>query len=251
MIYYFSGTGNSRHVATQLSSMLDSPLAEMTAPIHADSLTDATVVGLVFPVYAWGIPSIVNEFIRHIPASPSDCFTFAVMTCGDDMGYTDHILSKALRKRGWTLHAAFSVQMRNTYVCLPGFDIDSAEVERKKGVQAEERIHIIAEAIKQRQKVGSKYLVRGAMPWTKSYILRPLFNHFLISDRQFHVNGHCIQCGLCIKQCPLHNLTADNQGRPRWNGHCTLCLRCYHACPKHAIDYGKFTHNKGQVKINF
>lgn len=251
MIYYFSGTGNSKHVATQLSSMLEIPLAEMTAPIHADSLTDATVVGLVFPVYAWGIPSIVDEFIRHIPASPSDCFTFAVMTCGDDMGYTDHILGKALRKRGWTLHAAFSVQMRNTYVCLPGFDIDSAEVEREKGVQAEERIFIIAEAIKQRQKVGSKYLVRGAMPWTKSYILRPLFNHFLISDRQFHVNDHCIQCGLCIKQCPLHNLTADNQGRPRWNGHCTLCLRCYHACPKHAIDYGKFTHNKGQVKINF
>ena len=251
MIFYFSGTGNSKHVATRLSSVLELPLAEMTAPIHADSLTDATTIGIVFPVYAWGIPFIVEEFIKNLPSSPSDCFVFAVMTCGDDMGYTDHILAKALQKRGWMLHAAFSVQMRNTYVWLPGFDIDSAEVEEYKAIQAEKRIDIITEAIKQKQEVGSKYLVRGAFPWTKSYILRPLFNCFLISDRQFHVNSHCTRCGLCIKQCPLNNLTVDNQGHPQWNGHCTLCLRCYHVCHKHAIEYGKFTHNKGQVKINF
>lgn len=251
MIFYFSGTGNSLHVATQLSSMLSMPLAKMTAPIHADALTDAATIGFVFPVYAWGIPSVVAEFVEHLTAPPPHVFTFAVFTCGDDIGYTDRILAKVLQKRGWKLDMAFSVQMRNTYVCLPGFNVDTAEVEKTKANNAKKRIDDIAKAIQEKRRVGSLFLTRGGMPWTKTYILRPLFNLFLTSDRHFRVNNACIKCGLCVKLCPLHNLTADAQGRPQWNGHCTLCLRCYHTCPKHAIDYGKFTRGKGQVKNNF
>lgn len=36
-------------------------------------------------------------------------------------------------------------------------------------------------------------------------------------------------------------------GNPVWqNKNCTGCLRCYHNCPKRAIEWGKFTRNKGQ-----
>ena len=39
---------------------------------------------------------------------------------------------KAFRHKGWECHVGFSVTMPNNYVLLPGFDVDSEELERKK-----------------------------------------------------------------------------------------------------------------------
>ena len=160
------------------------------------------------------------------------------------------VLERALRTKGWQLHAAYSVQMRNTYVCLPGFDTDTTEVENQKAIAANKCITQIAEQIKSRKPI--KQLTRGSMAWLKTYVLRPVFNALLTTDRHFHVEKEkCTGCGLCVKRCPLGNMQLNNMHHPQWNGHCTGCLRCYHICPKHAIEYGKFTRNKGQVKINF
>ena len=57
----------------------------------------------------------------------------------------------------------------------------------------------------------------------------------------------CVDCGLCAKKCPVHNINVDS--KPQWGNRCTMCLACYHACPYHAIEYGKRTRNKGQYSI--
>ena len=48
MIYCFSGTGNSQWVADKLKGLLED---------------EQDVFGMVFPVYAWGIPKVVGEYI--------------------------------------------------------------------------------------------------------------------------------------------------------------------------------------------
>ena len=98
MIYYFSGTGNSLYVAQHLADALGEKLCPMTSPVP----TDDSVIGLVFPVYAWGIPNVVERFVRKHRASclggnaDNGCYLYAVMTCGDDMGYADKVLEKEL-----------------------------------------------------------------------------------------------------------------------------------------------------------
>lgn len=252
MLYYFSGTGNSQQAAKKLATLLHTQAIDIchtTMALEALKKEDHAV-GFVFPVYAWGIPKVVNEFIKTLPSQPAHCYTYAIMTCGDDVGYTDCVLERALRAKGWQLHAVYSVQMRNTYVCLPGFDTDTAEIENQKAIAANKYITQIAEQIKSRKQI--KQLTRGSMAWLKTYVLRPVFNALLTTDRHFHVEKEkCTGCGLCVKSCPLGNMQLNNMHHPQWNGHCTGCLRCYHICPKHAIEYGKFTRNKGQVKINF
>ena len=57
MIYYFSGTGNSLYVARHLADALGERLCPMTFPAS----TDDKVIGLVFPVYGWGIPNVVEK----------------------------------------------------------------------------------------------------------------------------------------------------------------------------------------------
>ncbi len=251
MIYYFSGTGNSLFVARNLSQSLQIPLFDMSNEQSCQLYPTDGVVGFVFPTYAWGMPRMVEAFVESLRVEEKVRFVFLVLTCGDDMGYADKVFQKLLRKIGLPLQAAFSVQMRETYICLPGFDVDSDENERKKQYQAEQQLKHIAHCIKNALPFDEQGLRRGAFPWFKTYIVRPLFNALLINDRHFHVEkGACVHCQKCVQLCPLHNITLFSNQQPQWNGHCTHCLRCYHACPKHAIHYGFFTRHKGQVKIN-
>ncbi len=251
MIYYFSGTGNSLFVAKSLSQSLQLSLVDMADAQQTTLQTEGEMVGFVLPTYAWGVPRIVSEFLEKWQPKSKPHYVFAVFTCGDDMGYADHVLRCLLQRIELFLHAVFSVQMRETYICLPGFDVDTDDKEREKHLQAELRVNHIAECVKNFTPQNEQELHRGSFPWLKTYVVRPLFNALLINDKHFHVDKTmCIRCQKCVKLCPLHNITSSSEQLPQWNGHCTHCLRCYHACPKHAIGYGFFTRHKGQVKIN-
>lgn len=254
MIYCFSGTGNSRRIANKLSETLGERIENIDwETMPALPLSDSESVGIVFPIYAWGLPRVVCHFLEKMPGCPAGRtpYIYSVMTCGDDIGRTDRLLRKMLARKGLTLAAAFSVQMRNTYVCLPGFDTDNAETVSLKEEKALSRIAKIAESIRLRRPSEPSDLTPGSMPWLKTYVLRPLFNALLIDDSHFRCTSSlCSHCGRCKKVCPLGNIAFSSTKEPRWNGHCTHCLACYHACPKHAIEYGFFTKHKGQVKIN-
>jgi ferredoxin len=233
MIYCFSGTGNSQWVADKLKGLLED---------------EQDVFGMVFPVYAWGIPKVVGEYIdEHKEDIKAAQYVWVVMTCGDDIGYADTILNKRLDRK---VDAVFSVHMPNTYVCLPGFDVDKDEVATAKVQETLQRLPSIAESIKQKEQKTE--VVRGGFAWFKTYALRWVFNHFLVTDKYFHTNKDCIRCKRCVRGCPLDNITTDDKGKIVWkHENCTGCLRCYHRCPKHAIHFGKFTKNKGQKVHDF
>lgn len=268
MICCFSGTGNSLHAARLLAQELHDRVADMAASdpsavTSADPVSGAaapsggvqsgSMLGFVFPVYGWGLPRVVSRFISRLPRPGRQvpAHVYAVLTCGDDIGRTDRLLRRALRKRGYPLHAVYSVQMRNTYVCLPGFDTDPTATERDKMRRADDTLRRVARSIARRQPSTPADVVPGAWPGLKSYVLRPLFNRFLTTDRRFSADpALCTGCGRCAKLCPLHNISLNGEtALPRWNGRCTHCLACYHGCPHHAIGYGKFTKGKGQVAI--
>ncbi|MBQ8888654.1 MAG: EFR1 family ferrodoxin, partial [Bacteroidaceae bacterium] len=86
----------------------------------------------------------------------------------------------------------------------------------------------------------------GAVPFLKTYVIRPLFNAFLMSPKPFQATEACTACKRCEKKCPVHNIKVD--GKPQWGDRCTQCLACYHGCPVKAVQYGKRTKGKGQYK---
>lgn len=251
MIFYFSGTGNSRLAAHMLAGLLGETAMEMTEagkmlpPAGGET---GQGIGLVFPVYAWGLPAAVGKFLNSAAFRPKEgTYVYMVATCGDDAGYTDRLLARILKEKGSGLAAAFTVEMPNTYVALPGFDVDAPDVARRKLEALPARIERIAQSVERRER-GVCEVTRGAMPWLKTYAVRPLFNRFLTNDRHFRSNRRCTQCGACARACPLGNIRANPHGRPEWLHGCTMCLACYHACPTHAVAYGPFTRGKGQYR---
>ena len=88
MIIYFTGTGNSRYCAQQLSRTLGDELMDsfhlIRDGIAAKLLSDRPWV-FVCPTYAWRLPRVFSAFIRS--AYFSGCRdAYFVMTCGDDIG---------------------------------------------------------------------------------------------------------------------------------------------------------------------
>ena len=246
VLFYFSGTGNSRWVAGQLADALDEVAVRVTEALQAPSafsLRPDEPLGFVFPVYAWGPPPLVLELVRALRLPTVPAYVYFVCTCGDDTGRTAEVFGKAVRERGWTCKAGFSVTMPNTYVCLPGFDVDAPAVERRKRDEAVARVGETAARIRERWAGTDCH--EGGFPWLKTYVLRPFFHRYLMSPRHFHTVEACTGCGGCARVCPLHNIQLKN-GRPVWGDRCTMCLACYHHCPQRAVRYGRSTEDKGQ-----
>ncbi len=256
MIYYFSGTHNSRYAALRLGSLLGEnvrfipsvdPYAQTIQPESDKSL------GFVFPVYSWGVPPIVIDFIKRFPEGMIEAikenkiYTWCVATCGDETGMAVQMLRKELRKRGIELSAAWSLIMPNVYVLLPGFGVDSKELEEKKLKEAVGRIEEIASSIKKKEGVEDVHL--GPMPRLKTALVYPLFKKWGVNTKKWHYTDACIGCGKCSKVCPVGNIAMED-GHPKWGNDCTSCCACYHVCPMHSAQYGNITKKMGQYFFN-
>lgn len=253
MIILFSGTGNSTLVAKELQknfggeivtlcgSLLTEPAAQLLE-VDADE-----VVLWVMPVYSWGIPPVVANFIKKVKMKcAGEVFHYLVLTCGDDIGFADNQWRQLIGRRGWNPRGTFSVRMPNTYVCLKGFDVDSLDVAERKLAAMPLRVSSIANAISRR--FSGSDVVRGSFPWIKSAVVYPFFRRFYMSPHPFKATSDCMSCGLCSRSCPMGNISMSD-GHPVWAGKCALCLRCYHICPSHAVAYGTATISKSQKPV--
>ena len=250
MIFYFSGTGNSKWIAEQVATHQHERLISIADELSSgDNLLEYTLgetesVGFVFPIYSWAPPAIVMEFIEKAHfANAQGHYFFYVCSCGDEVGLTQDIMNKIVRRKEWEWQAGFSVIMPNNYVCLPGFDTDPKEVEEKKLKEAVVEVKRINERISERAAPLFE-CKKGSWAFLKSRIIWPFFNKYQVTAKPFFATDDCISCGLCEKHCPVHNVKVDI--KPTWGEHCTSCLACYHICPRHAVHYGKATLKKHQ-----
>ncbi len=250
MIFYFSGTGNSRWVANALGITLGEPVVSMAEELKTGKkeivcpLREDEKVLFVYPVHSWGPAVPVVRFIEKLRLTGYDKQpVYSVSTCGDECGYTADIMRKELDKRGINLTEGYSVIMPNNYILLPGFDVDSKEVEEQKLQEAPAAVAAIADAIRENKKVN--IYKKGSLPRLKSYCIYPLFANFAIGKNSFRVTDGCISCGLCERVCPTGTITLAD-GKPVWSDTCVQCVACIHRCPVRAIEYGKITLKKGR-----
>lgn len=258
MIFYFSGTGNSKWVAEKIGEQTGEThdgkvinIADVMKPLYAEekeknNLTDLVngleegeSVGIVFPIYGWDVPWLVKSFVKRLNLSEK-VYSYVICTCGSEAGNAIDKLQGYHR-----VDSAYSIVMPDNYIVL--FNIDEPDDIRSRIENAEKRIQTIGRNIIQREKVFQ--VDKGSMPGIKSSIVAGFFNKFFMSTNKFAVNQSCVGCGLCESNCPVLVIEM-NEGKPRWvKDRCTMCLACVHRCPESAINYGNFTKKKDRYKI--
>ena len=253
MIFYFTGTGNTRFVASQLATATDDRLISIADAVVQEvydyQLEANERIGFCFPIHGWRPPFIVRDFIKRLCLknySGQYCYAFA--TCGDDVGLTFDFLAQDLRAIGITLDSVFSVIMPETYN-FPVIDqIDTPESAQRKIAAAREHLTVVIPSIVNRER-GIKNINKSRWPRTNSHLLGGFFLKHWVTDCKFTVDtGACIRCGKCQQVCPVGNIDCANGNPPEWqhNGLCTTCFACYHHCPVHAIDFAGRTRGKRQ-----
>jgi flavodoxin len=86
-ICFFSGTGNSLQIAKDIANRIDASLVPIASLIDEESIrTDATVIGIVFPVYYGDLPNIIRKFAKKLENIESK-YMFAVYTYGGGRGF--------------------------------------------------------------------------------------------------------------------------------------------------------------------
>ena len=283
MIFYFSGTGNTKWAASKLAAATREDLISIAPYMRTDDsshnlaepfiLKENERLGFVFPVHGWRVPKLVREFIGKMKiqrvssdasvenkAKADDClknspFTYCVCTAGDSIGLTIENLNKVISQNpslqvlGITeVSSSYSLIMPESYIGLPFMDVDPKEREIRKKENAAQELAVVCEEIFDR-KEGISRLVKGPIPWFFTKVVGGFFENVLITDKRFHVEkDRCVKCGICANVCPVGDIKGGHGEYPVWLHHkdCLTCFTCYHHCPHHAIEFGNQTQKKGQ-----
>ena len=178
MIFYFTGTGNTRWAAQQLAGATGDRLRFIPDELRKSTLhytlADDERLGICFPTHGWQPPHIVREFLRRA-SFENVHYVYALTTCGDNMGYAMRILRKELQRHGLTLDAAFAVVMPESNVCFSFLHLDTKESEERKIAAAQERMPHITDLVAQKAR-NVEELVKGAIPFTFTYVIGGYYN---------------------------------------------------------------------------
>ncbi|MDA3899429.1 MAG: EFR1 family ferrodoxin [Spirochaetes bacterium] len=233
-LIYFSGTGNSREVATELADVLENcsvRLFDGAIVLKNSSYTPVAqgVTGLVFPLYFGAAPKSVFLFLEKCFKAGS-LHLFLIVTNG--LPYRFFIQSvnpliHVIEKKGGNVFAVYQVAMP---IQMSGFF-------EYPDVFSNRLLHEMKRRVK---KIGS-YVVRGrSFPYKltmagSAFSRLGQFVQLLLRmyGLGLEVTGACEQCGLCIRGCPVSAIVMDRG--VRFSSGCILCMRCICSCPVSAI----------------
>ncbi len=248
IIYYFSGTGNARHVAQWVtekaiannwnSKMIDIGKLENRRNIQIE---ENTLVGFISPTHGFNYPPVMMKFILNLPRSSNRIFLMNTRA-GLKMGkfFLPGLSGIALLFsaliflfKGNKILGMFPVDLPSNWISLhPGLKQDVIQsIYEKRKQQVEDFADILIE---------DKSNFKGLKDIVQDLLIAPisifyyLFGRFVFA-KSFVASKSCNLCGLCVKTCPIKAIKVVGK-KPFWTHKCESCMHCINICPERAIE---------------
>lgn len=241
MIFYFSATGNSRHAAKRIAEATGDRAVSITDCLKNGQFNiaakDSETVGFIAPVYNFGLPVTVTDFIKRLNLSGGS-YVFTLVTFGGFSGGASKMIKSLLKEKEIKTDAQYSVRMPDTWT--PAYDVSDKEKVAETNRKADEKIGRIIDKIVRKAKgnFDSRRIPFGDKFYGGYEEMR--------KTSTLSVSNDCIGCGLCAEQCPTESIEIQS-GKPVWvRDKCAMCLGCLHHCPVFAIQRGSKTAVHGQ-----
>lgn len=242
MIFYFSATGNSRHIAQRIAKATGVEAVSISDCLKnkrfSFSAQEDEIIGFVTPTYSLGLPITVIDFIDKLNLKINNNYIFTVATFGSFSGGASRMLEKMLTSKGFFVNAQYSVRMPDTWT--PVYDLSDTVKNEKLNLKADKRLEKIISQIQRKSK--------GNYDFRRLPLYNMLYKDYEAMRRtsSLSVNANCSGCGVCAEQCPVEAIEIQNN-RPVWvKEKCAMCLGCLHNCPEFAIQRGEKTALHGQ-----
>lgn len=241
-ILYFSGTGNSLQVASDLKDQLgDFDLLKITSLRNEENIiVEANItLGIVFPVYFARLPLVVEAIVNKLEVRQNG-YVFAVATHGGGPAAVLNKLQQHLYRNGITLSAGFLIHMPGNHIFA--YNTRPVEINNRIFSKEKKKIMRISEVVSRKlfmkcetSKLMLDTLIDNLFMATTDKIMENINE----GDKNFWVNENCNGCKLCEKICPVKNIEFTT--KPVWKHNCQRCTACIQYCPKEAIQWGDKT----------
>ena len=238
LLIYYTGTYNTRYLTDRLEGRLLShghtvDRVEVNCDTEPVSLSGYDLLGIGYPIYGFNAPAPLERYLGKL-SYPDGLRFFIYKNSGETFGMNNassRIILRRLRRAGAHLHGEYHFVM--PYNIHFRFEDDFV----RELLDKDEKL----------MAVMVRNLERGKVVTIRS---RPLYNlgaaFVAIQKVGGNVNSFlyrvdrelCTSCGLCVRECPEHNIKRTEDGKIVFGHRCDMCMRCSFFCPKDAIRIG-------------
>lgn len=232
---YFSGTGNSKFAAECFCQNYDKDSKALSIE-DQDAISEIKRSDLLvfsYPVQYSTVPKILRDFITKNNELWMNKKVFIIATMGLFSGDGSGILGRLLHGFGAEVIGGLHLKMPDSIgdeKALKRPLEKNKELVRAAELKIKESVSLLKEGNPTREGLGPLYQMAGL------FGQRLYFGHKTKEySSKLKINADkCVGCGLCVKLCPMNNITVAS-GKAVSGNQCTMCYRCINKCPKQAI----------------
>jgi ferredoxin len=248
IIYYFSGTGNSKNVASWISAIASESGVETEVQniatidrISVKRPPSNALILFISPIHGFNYPPVMLHFIRRFPKGNNRVIlmnTRAGMLLGKMItpgltGIAFYLSAILFLCKGYSIKGMVPVDLPSNWISVhPGLNSRTVKYLHERNFQ---RVSKHAERILSGK--SDFIALREIIP---DLAVAPIALGYYFIGRFFfaktyYASNKCDLCGICIKNCPVQAIVPKNN-RPFWTFRCESCMRCMSLCPKQAIE---------------
>ena len=240
LIIYFTGTYNTKYLVEKIKERFtkenlgEVEFLSIDGTSSSSSLNSYDLIIFSYPIYAFNTPIIFDRFIKRIKLNKNQKVIIAKQS-GEPIilnNSSSYSLIRKIKKD--------KAKLLNEYHFLMPYNIHfryEDDFIKELFIYNEKLLDILVYELKNNIVRKVKYnplLAFNSFIFKIQRLGGPVNSYFYKVDYT-----KCILCQKCINECPINNITFDNNNKKIiFHHHCLMCMRCSFFCPKDAINIG-------------